>query len=307
MYVFESSSQYNGSYRAFTNGMGGGNPLIGSGQGFFVRVSTGQTAGSPTFQNSQRVTSYGSQVPMRRGTADSRPVVQLNLQGATGPADALFIYAENGATAGLDSPFDAVKMSNSTGLNLAAAPAGTPLLAIDGRNEFTPATAVALSIGVPAAGRYTLSAEQLLNLPTSLAAYLFDAQTNQLINLDQQATYSFTVSAQQAAQAQANRFQLRFGPAAGPLATTTAHPGVEVVLYPNPAQSSFVVAVPNNAAGATGQATLFNSLGQAVRTNIQLSAAGTATTIDVANLAKGVYTLRVQVGATSVAKQVVVQ
>ena len=52
MYVFESSSQYNGSYRAYTNGVGGISPYIGSSQGFFVRVSSGQTAGTLTFRDS---------------------------------------------------------------------------------------------------------------------------------------------------------------------------------------------------------------------------------------------------------------
>ncbi|GAB3578299.1 FG-GAP-like repeat-containing protein [Hymenobacter daeguensis] len=307
MYVFESSSQYNGTYRAYTNGVGGGNPLIGSSQGFFVRVSAGQTNGSLTFRNSQRMTSYGSQAPFRRGAADARPLVQLTLQGSTGPADALFVYAESGATAGLDPQFDAVKLPNSTGLNLAAAPANTPTLAIDGRDQLTAATALPLSIGVPAAGTYTLHAAQLLNLPANLTAYLFDAQTNRLIDLSQQPGYSFAVTAQQAAQAQAGRFQLRFGPTGGPLASTAAQAGVEVVLYPNPAHNSFTVAVPSNTAGAPGRATLFNSLGQAVRQNVPLSAAGAATTIDVADLAKGVYTLWVQLGATAVARQVVVQ
>ncbi|MBO2009116.1 T9SS type A sorting domain-containing protein [Hymenobacter negativus] len=307
MYVFESTSQYNGTYRAYTNGVGGGNPLIGSSQGFFVRVSAGQTNGTLAFRNSQRVTSYGSQVSFRRGTADARPLVQLTLQGASGPADAVFVYAESGATDGLDSQFDAVKLPNSTGLNLAAASATVPALAIDGRDQFTTATAIPLSIGVPAAGTYTLKAEQLLHLPTNLVAYLFDAQTNQLIDLNQRPSYTFAVTAQQAMQAQASRFQLRFGPAAGPLATNTAKAGVEVVLYPNPAHSSFTVAIPTNAAGIAGRATLYNTLGQAVRENIQLSAAGAVTTIDVTRLAKGIYTLRVQLGATSVAKQVVVQ
>jgi hypothetical protein len=308
MYVFESSSQYNGTYRAYTNGVGGGNPLIGSSQGFFVRVSAGQTAGSLTFRNNQRVTSYGRQAPFRRGTTDTRPLVQLQLKGATGPADALFVYAESGATAGLDSQFDAVKLPNSTGLNLTSVSTTTPALAIDGRDQFTTATAIPLSIGVPAVGTYTLDAEQLFNLPANLTAYLFDAQANQVIDLSQRPSYTFAVTAQQAMQAQTSRFQLRFGPAAGPLATRSAKAGVEVILYPNPAHSSFTVTVPTNATGtAAGRATLFNSLGQAVRENISLSAAGAATTIDVANLAQGVYTLRVLVGVTSIAKQIVVQ
>ena len=57
----------------------------------FVRVSAGQTAGTLTFRDAQRVTSYATQVPFRRGTADTRPLVQLNLQSPAGTADALFV------------------------------------------------------------------------------------------------------------------------------------------------------------------------------------------------------------------------
>jgi hypothetical protein len=303
MYVFESSSQYNGNYRAYTNGVGGPSPYIGSAQGFFVRVSAGQTAGTLTFRNAQRVTSYATQAPFRRGTADARPLVQLSLQGSTGPADALFVYAEAGATAGLDARFDAVKLPNSTGLNLAAIAAGSPALAIDGREQLTAATVIPLSVGVPAAGRYTLRAEQLVNLPANLDAYLYDAQTGQALNLRQQPAYNtFSVSAQQATQAQNGRFELRFGPAGSPLATATANGATDLVLYPNPAHGQFTVALPK-LTGAAVTATLFNSLGQPVRT---LALSATGTTIDVTNLAKGVYTLQVTVGITTMVKRVVV-
>jgi hypothetical protein len=306
MYVFESSNQYQGNYRTYTNGVGG-NPLIGSSQGFFVRVSAGQSAGSLTFRNAQRVASYSTQVPVRRGPANARPLVQLALQGPTGPADALFVYAETGATPGLDFQYDAVKLLNSSGLNLAALAVGSPVQAIAGLPQFTPTTVMPLSIGVPAAGSYTLSAEQLLNLPTGLDAYLIDAQTNQQINLRQQGSYSFNVTTQQAAQAQVGRFELRFGPAAGPLAASAALAAADVVLYPNPAHAAFSVLIPRMAAGTPAQATLFNSLGQQVRSNIQFAASGVATTVDVADLAKGVYTLRIQLGTAAIAKRVVVE
>jgi hypothetical protein len=115
IYVFESSSQYAGSYRAFVNGIGSGNSLIGSSQGFFVRVSPGQTNGTLTFRNSQRVTDFGSQVSFFRTQADTRPQLRLALQGASGPADDAFLYFDPGATPALDPQYDAVKLPNSTG------------------------------------------------------------------------------------------------------------------------------------------------------------------------------------------------
>jgi len=306
MYVFESSSQYSGTYRAYTNGLGLGNPLIASGQGFFVRVSPGQTAGGLTFRNGQRVTSYAAQVPFRRGAAEIRPVVQLRLQGPTGPADALFVYAESGATAGLDAAYDAAKLPNPSGLNLAAVAGSGEALAIDGRPQFAAATTVALTVVVPAAGSYTLHAEQLLNLPAGLDAYLFDAQTNQLVNLRQQPSYGFTVAPAPAAPVLTARFALRFGPAAGPLAATPARGPLEIGLYPNPAHAAVTVVVPNPT-GAVLHATLLNSLGQCVRDHIRLAATGTPTTLDVADLPQGVYTLRVDAGNAISVKRLVLE
>ena len=302
MYVFESNAQYTGSYRSFANGVGGPSPYIAAGQGFFVRVSAGQTSGSLAFRNAQRVTSYSTQVPMRRGSADSRPLVQLQLQAGNGLTDALFVYAESGATAGTDARYDAVKLTNSTGLNLASAPAGASLLAIDGRSQLTAATVIPLSVGVPAAGRYTLRAAQLLNLPAALDAYLYDAETGQQTNLRQQPVFSFSVSAQQATQAQAHRFELRFGPAGSPLATVPSHAGAELLVFPNPTHGLVNLALTGVGAA---RATLFNSLGQAVRSNILVSAAGT--TINVSDLAPGVYTLRLLAGDAPLVKRLVIE
>lgn len=307
MYVYESSAQYSGTYRAFVNGVGSGNPLIGSGQGFFVRVTAVQTLGSLTFHNAQRVTSYASQVPFRRGTAETRPLVQLRLQGPAGPSDALYVYAENGATAGFDPNFDATKLPNPSGLNLSAAASTGEQLAISALAQLGAATALPLSLGVPAPGTYTLRAEQLLNLPATLSAYLFDAQTGQTINLSQQAEYTFTVTTAQVAKAQANRFELRFGTVSGPLASASAQLAAEVALYPNPAQGQFTVTLPRQTGAAAIRAKLFNSLGQRVRADIALSTTGAPTTVNVADLAKGVYSLRLQIGTTSVVKRVTVQ
>ncbi|MDQ2772719.1 MAG: T9SS type A sorting domain-containing protein [Bacteroidota bacterium] len=302
LYVFESNAQYTGSYRSYANGVGGPSPYIAAGQGFFVRVSAGQTSGSLAFRDAQRVTSYATQVPMRRGSTDTRPLVQLQLQAGTGLADALFVYAEAGATAAADARYDAVKLTNSTGLNLASAPAGTPLLAIDGRAQLTAATVIPLSVGVPAAGRYTLRAEQLLNLPATLDAYLYDAETGLQTNLRQQPNYIFSLSATQASQALAQRFELRFGPAGSPLATASSHAAAQLLVYPNPAHGQLIVALTGT---GPAEATLFNSLGQAVRRGIQLSVAGTA--VDVSDLAQGVYTLRTLAGDAPLVKRLVIE
>lgn len=302
-YVFESTGPYAGAYRAYINGVGG-SPLIGSSQGFFVRVSDGQTAGTLTFRNRQRLTGFGTQVAMRRTAADLRPLVQLDLRAPGGATDSFYTYAEAGATAGFDAQFDARKLPNSSGLNLAGASGAGAELAIDGRAAFAPATVLPLAVGVPAAGTYTLTASALRNLPAGLNAYLADAATGQTINLSQQASYSFGVTASQASALLTGRFSLRFG-AAGALAASPATLAAEVAVYPNPARGSFTVTLPAGLGTGLAQAELLNSLGQVVRRQaLRLAAGGTSFTVGTSGLATGVYSLRLQAGTTIVRRVV---
>ena len=312
MYVQQSTGQYAGQYRSYVNGnstnplpLAVDNSLIAAGQGFFVRVSQGQTSGSITFQNYQRVTSYAQQTAFQRTTADTRPRVHLTLAGA-GLADGFVTYAETGATAGFDRDFDAAKLPNPTGLNLSSATPGDNL-SIDGRAAFTAATVLPLNVGVPAAGTYTLAAATIANLPAGLTASLRDAATGQTTPLAAGTTYSFSVTATEAASLLTGRFTLQFS-SASPLATAASLVATEVTVYPNPAHGRFTVLVPAVASAPAVQAELLNTLGQVVRRqSAALPAAGATLTVETAGLAAGVYTLRLTAGASILAKRVVLQ
>jgi hypothetical protein len=305
MYVIQSSGPYTGSYRTYVNGLsttGVNNPLIASSQGFWVRVSAGQTSGSLTFRNAQRVTSYASQQAFQRTTSDPRPALRLELAGA-GLADGWVTYASTGATASFDSQYDAAKLFNATGLNLSSVTT-TDNLAIDGQAAFTAATVLPLTVGVPAAGTYTLTAAALSNLPGGLTPYLRDAATGQTVALAVGSTYSFSVSAAQAQAPLLGRFTLQFSSTA-PLATAPAALAAQVLLYPNPAHGSFAVMLPGMTGASTVQAELFNALGQVVhQKRYALSASGTTLTVTTTGLAAGMYTLRLVAGATTVTKRV---
>ncbi|MDO7875293.1 T9SS type A sorting domain-containing protein [Hymenobacter sp. ASUV-10] len=294
MYVFESTSQYAGQYRSYVNGQGSGDPLVGSSQGFFVRVSSGQTSGTLTFRNSQRRTSYADQAVVRRNAADLRPQLQLALAG-NGLTDALHVYAQAGATAGLDSQFDAAKLSNPTGLNLAALAATGEQLAIDGRPAFAAATSIPLFVGVPAAGSYTLTAASFANL-TGARVELVDNLTNTRTALTAGTSYAFTMTGYTAP----GRFWLNLTPVAAPLATSAASLEAQVLAYPNPAHGQLTVLRP---AAKAASATLLNSLGQSIRT---LALPTAETTVDLRGLAAGVYTLRLTLDGQPVAKRVVI-
>ncbi|MDO7873161.1 T9SS type A sorting domain-containing protein [Hymenobacter sp. ASUV-10] len=303
VYVWESTSRYGGQYRSYVNGMGGGNPLIGSSQAFWMRVSAGQTSGQLTLNNSNRVTSYAQQAPVRRGAADARPQLTLALAGA-GLADELTLYAEAGATAGFDGSYDAAKLPNPHGLNLAALAATGQALAIDGRADFATTTAIPLTVGVPAPGTYTLTAATLANLPADTRAELVDTQTNTRTALTAGTSYTFTMSSTTAP----GRFWLNLTPAAAPLSTAAGALAAQALVYPNPAHEQFTLLLPAVAGASQATATLLNSLGQVVSTRVlPLTAGGATATYSTTSLAAGVYALRLQAGAETATLRVVVE
>ncbi len=307
VYVFESSSQYGGSYRSFLPGMNGnpgiGNPLIPVAQSFFVRATAPATL---TLTNAVRQTTLAPQTAFHRTTADSRPLVQLTLRGSSAPAltDEAYVYFQAGATTGIDGQFDALKIKHNDGgaPTLWAAAAGSEL-AINGLPALAGTTTVPLGIEVPQAGTFVLEAAQLLNL-TAATVTLHDAATGQTIDLRQQPAYSFRVAT---AGVQAARFTLTITPAR-PTATVAGLTAASISLYPNPATGSFTLLVPAVPGATQVTATLLNGLGQAVRTqSAALPAAGVQLPFDAAHLASGFYLVRVQAGSAVVTKRVAIQ
>ena len=304
VYVFSSSSAFGGSYHSYANGIGG-NPIIPSSQGFFVRVSG--TTGSLTFRNSQRETTANA-TAFQRGTADLRPQVQLALATAGQPTDLAYLYFQTGATAGVDGEFDAVKLPNIGTPGLATVAAGTEL-AINGLPALAAGLTVPLTLRATAAGTYALSAAALLNLPAGLPVYLTDARTGRHTLLSGTAAYTFGLTAAEVAAPVAGRFALHFGPLAAPLAAASGLSAASLGLYPNPAHASATLLVPAVAGASSARATLYNALGQPVRTfaPAALPAEGLSTTLNLAGIAPGLYTLRVQAGAASAARKLVVE
>ncbi len=315
VYVFESTSQYAGSYRSYINGIG--NPIVASGQGFFVRQTgaAGSTA-ALLLDNAARVTEFadGSSTTFRRPAADRRPLVQLGLRPAGGPladADPVTVYFETGATSGLDAAFDAAKILNP-GLASVFVLAGAERLAISGLAPPTPGTTLALPLGlaVPQAGRYVLSADALRHLaPAGLARVaLLDRATGQQTDLTAPGTaYAFALSTTELTSL--GRFALVFNPGAAPLATATGL-AAQIGLYPNPAHGRFTLSLPALAGTATVQLTLRNALGQPVQPTrtLPLTPTGAIADFDTQALAPGVYLLQVQAaGQPILTRRVVVE
>jgi hypothetical protein len=306
MYVYRSNdptNPYTGVYGFYNNGIGTTSPVVAQGQGFFVRVSDGQTAGAVTFKNSHRPTTYQATTYQR--TTETRPLVELHLQGAGSLlTDAAFVYFEPGATESFDARYDAEKLPNPSGLNLSTSLSATQRLAIDGRAPLgTTQRVVPLAVGVPAAGPYTLSAAQLLNLGAT-PVYLRDLQSGAVVDLRQQASYSFTVS--NAAALLTGRFELVFAPQAV-LATAPAALAAQVGLYPNPATTAAFVELPAALGRTAVAAELVDALGRTMRAQSLPAQGATAHRLDLTNLAAGVYTLHLRTSDGVIVKKLLVE
>ena len=301
IYAYSSTSQYAGRYRSYINGIG--NSVLPVGQGYFARVAAGQTSATMTFRNRQRLTVLNG-TTFQRTTAETRPLVQLTLQGAGSPlADEATVYFEQGATSGFDLNYDAAKLPNPTGLNLSTSLANSSQLSIDGQPELgTSQRVVPLAVGVPAAGVYTFAASQLLNL-SAVPVYLRDLQTGALINLAQQPSYQFTVA--NAAALITTRFELVFSPQQV-LATVPAALAQQVAVYPNPAKTQATIELPASLSRQPVAAALLDALGRVVRQ--QVLPAGLSThTLPLTNVAPGVYSLRLTTGLGTVVQKLVVE
>ncbi|RZK24537.1 MAG: T9SS type A sorting domain-containing protein [Hymenobacter sp.] len=301
IYVFRSTGQYTGMYRAYTNGMGG-NPVIPIGQGFFARLATAGSTATFMFRNSQRlITSDGT--TFQRPTADVRPQVELTLNesGNTAAQDYLNVYFQSGSTAGLDAEYDAVKLPNSNGLNLSSLTASGQALSIDGRPAPVGQLTVPLQVFAPVSGSYTLNAAKLLNM-NGLRPYLRDIQQGALIDLTQQPSYTFALNATNFNA----RFELVFS--AQPLAAVApAAVAQQVALYPSPAENAAFVELPATLGSQAVAATLTDALGRAVRTATLPAQGAAAHQINLAGLSSGIYLLRLDTSAGVITKRLAVK
>ncbi|MDQ2772372.1 MAG: T9SS type A sorting domain-containing protein, partial [Bacteroidota bacterium] len=130
-----------------------------------------------------------------------------------------------------------------------------------------------------------------------------DRQTGAILNLANQASYSFTTAA---GTLLTGRFELVFSPQ-GPLATSTVALAAQVGLYPNPAKSATFVELPAALGRVAVTASLVDALGRVVRTQTLPAQGAAAHQLSLAELATGVYTLHLATSAGVLVKKLVVE
>jgi|GEM_PF-2000422 len=306
MYIYVSTSQYAGNYRTYVNGVGGAGATIPLGQAFFVR-SLSTSPVTLTMPVSARINDFAAAnvATVQRTATESRPLLRLTLATATASlTDETYLYQQAGATTAPDAAFDAAKLPNPNGLNLATVASGQEL-AINGLPMAGAPASVPLTLTVPAAGNYVLNAAQLANFaPGTLV--LTDALLGTRTPLAAGTRYAFSLAGTTAP----GRFALELN-TTNPLAANSAQAlAAQLEVYPNPASGSFRVVLPLPAGtAAPASAELTNTLGQTVR-RVTLAAGPGQSLVGEANvrgLAPGVYQLHLRVADAPLVRRVVVQ
>ena len=304
VYVFQSSGQYAGTYRTYQNGQGG-DPLIASGQAFFVRTAGVGQSGTFRTSNANRVTTWSATgSTLYRGSSDFRPRLTLSLSSPGAPTDAATVYTEAGATPAVEARYDAYKLHNPGGANLFTL-AGPDELTINGLPPLASAEVVVpLGLTLVAAGPCVLTLDELANFPATTGVLLHDNQLGTFTDLRQQATYAFTAGS----LTSNTRFALVLRPS-GVLATHAGLQAEQVALYPNPAHTTATLRLPAVPNAASASAVLLDALGRTVwQRTLPITPAGSRTELDLRGLPIGIYTLRLQAGASApVTKRLIIE
>ncbi len=280
-----------------TDVSGGASQLLPLGQAFFVRATGAATI---TMTNAMRPASYVTATHYR-AAPDQRPRVVLGLTGQNGEqvTDRAVVLFDERATAGFDNGYDGPKLRNVGAVPSLASVQGADEVAINVLPALTATTTVPLTVTLPAAGTYKLTADALQNVPAGTRVFLLDALTGTRQNLTTNGLYAFTADA---AGTQAQRFALVFEPAAAPLAAAAELALAAVTVAPNPSHGAFRLTLPT---GLTATAvTVFDNLGRAVARPVLT---GATTEISLPTLAAGVYTLRLTTTAGAVTRKLVIE
>lgn len=297
LYVYRSTSAYNGTYSSYINGVGAaGANLIPAMQGFFVR----NTSASPinlNFTNAARLTSYAN--PNFYRTSETRPLLQLNLKDGQNREDAAHIYFEQGATSSVDNAFDAYKVLNTDGSPNLYSRAGNTKLSINGLPLLSQAVVVPLGTLFSQGGTYVIETARLLNFTLSETVMLEDRKLNAWHNLKSNLPVSFTATV-----SDTSRFFLHFNRNVNNLTENIEEADVQI--YPNPASSTFQLDL-TSASGATN-VEISNAIGQLVwNKTVAISGRSTVLQVDASRFSRGVYQVKVQTEKGLVVKKVVIQ
>ncbi|WP_027003730.1 M43 family zinc metalloprotease [Hugenholtzia roseola] len=299
VYIDIPTSRYGGNYASFVNGVGtnGGTNQIASMQGFWVEATAG--GGSITFDNSVRVNSY--QNPRFFKTDEKglkEGLLKLTLKQGENLQDEAAIYFEAGASPQFDGVYDAHKLRLHDGKSPSlysyfAYPEGqtnakgetADYFSISGLPSLEGKTIVPLAVDIKTEGEHQISLSEFKYFHDLHVVYLYDSLTQTLHNLRQNADYVFAAKK----GIDQNRFVLLFdAPANADFFVDN-----KLNVYPNPASTAVSFSLKNNHEGAY-QIRLLDMVGKEILSSEKnKEGAFLQGTIEIGNLANGVYFLQI--------------
>lgn len=255
-------------------------------QSFWVRVSTGKTSASLSFDNNMR--DHQDNVNNKfRAPANLNPLVRLVVSNSVNSDEAVIYFNQN-ASDGYDT-FDSPKMFNDeVSIPEIYTRAGNEQLVINGLSQYYPGLQLPLGFVAGQTSSYNLRASELRNIDADIRVVLFDKQLNTEFDLTAGDAYSFSSDAVNTEE----RFAVLFKSASGTTDCcdiTTA--GMNV--YSNQGRITLSC---NADIAPNARFTVYNSSGQLVHVQ---TLAGYQTTTS-RNFDAGVYMVKVENGGRTV-------
>lgn len=256
--------------------------LIPPMQGFWVRVSAGQTSGSLDFSNAMRAHKEDDKPDNKlKAPAQNSSVNQLlRLQISNGSSDdETVVYFNPNVTNGLDS-YDSPKMFN----NIATQPeiytkADNEKLVINGLAEINNGLELPLGFTTGTSGNFELKLSELRKIDSNIQVYLLDNTNKTETELTTQTPYLFTSDITSNNE---SRFSLLFRIQGGITENTNADK-LNPQIYVNADKQITIITAENS------NYSIYNVLGQKIDTGVMRSGNYTSTI----QLKNGIYVVHV--------------
>jgi hypothetical protein len=276
---------------------GGG--ALTSGQGFFVKVTSGTGSLSVT-EAAKTASTYNAQ------RVAALPVnISFTAADANGASDLMQLANTQDGTIGFDNETDARKLMG--GVLDAWMEAAGERTTVNYMNVAA-VTRIPVNFRTRVAGAHSFTFSNVNNLlGTNVSLTLVDNFLGTTTALTSDFTYNFNVDAQILGASADGRFEIVVAPAS----ITNIAGGVRTALslYPNPAAANGTVQLSLNNLDHSGKVALniVDALGRTVATQT-LETQGVNNTWNIeSGLAAGVYTVKVSAGAQSYSRKLVIQ
>ncbi len=194
-----------GQYAVYTSGSGGlngGSRYVAMGQGFWVQA----TGAAPNMATNENVKAAGTQTTFFRERSEYNILKFALTNGAN--RDEAIIHFRDDATDGFDAHADAWKLPNTT-LNLSTVVDEIGKLAINSFGDFNCAKSVKLDVSSVTPSNYTLEFSSIETFESYIGLTLVDNFSGNEIDLRDQSTYAFQVTANPLSFGD-SRFTIRF-------------------------------------------------------------------------------------------------